>query len=72
MKVFNEQENIGKAKYVVNFHDGISQHKDGCPFFDIRIFKSKIKKDKFIKSLDVQGYKHGTYSDLTKKSIKTA
>jgi len=72
MRVFNEQENIGKAKYVVNFHDGISQHKDGCPFFDIKIFKNKIKKEKFIKLLKEQGYIYGNYSSVTKKNIKSA
>lgn len=66
MKVFNEQENIGKAKYVVNFHDGVKQHKDGSPFFDIRIFTNKKKKAPFIKSLEEQGYTYGDYSTLTK------
>jgi hypothetical protein len=72
MKVFNEQENIGKAKYVVNFHDGVNQHKDGSPFFDIKIFKKKKKKAAFIKSLEEQGYKYGDYTTLTKQTAQAA
>ena len=68
MKVFNEQMNIGKAKYVVNFHDGIKQHNDGSPFFDIKIFKNKKKKFTFIKSLEEQGYTYGDYSTLTQQA----
>jgi hypothetical protein len=48
--------NVGKCKYVVNFHDGISKHKDGSNFFDIRIFKNKILMNKFIKELLKDGY----------------
>lgn len=70
MKVFNEQENVGKAKYVVNFHDGVKQHKDGSPFFDIKIFKNKKKKGAFIKYLKAQGYKYGSSSNLTKQAIE--
>lgn len=55
-KVYYEMSNVGKAKYVVNFHDGINTYKDGSKFFDIRLFKNKVKKDKFIKELQSQGY----------------
>ena len=57
MKLFNLQSNIGKAKYVVNFHDGVSTHKDGSPFFGIAIFHNKKKLAKFTKSLTEQGYR---------------
>lgn len=67
MKVFNQETNIGKAKYVVNLHDGVKQNKDGSPFFDIKIFKNKKKKDTFIKSLEEQGYIYGDHSILTKQ-----
>ena len=50
-------QNIGKAKYVVNFHDGVKKHKDNSPFFDIEIFKNKKKRDLFIKQLTDEGYK---------------
>jgi hypothetical protein len=69
MKVFNEQENIGKAKYVVNFHDGIKQHKDCSPFFDIKIFTNKKIKNAFVKTLESQGYKYGSSCDLKKQSV---
>ena len=29
---YHIQSNIGKAKHVVNFHDGHKTHKDGSPF----------------------------------------
>ncbi len=56
MKVFNEMQNVGKAKYVVNYHDGEKTHSDGSPFFDIAIFKNKVKKNIFIGALLSQGY----------------
>ena len=43
MKKYNIQYNIGKAKYVVNYHDGVKKHKDGSSFYDITIFKNKVK-----------------------------
>lgn len=55
-KTFSEQENIGNAKYVVNFQNGVKTHRDGSPMFDIRIFSSKIKKEKFVQSLHAAGY----------------
>ena len=48
--------NIGKVKYVVNFHDGIKTHNDGSIFFDIRCFKNKIKMNDYIKSLLKENY----------------
>jgi hypothetical protein len=68
MKVFNEQSNIGKAKYVVNFHDGVAKNQDGSPFFDIKIFNNKTKKSAFVKSLIEQGYVYGDYDTLTSQS----
>ncbi len=56
MKNFNLNYNIGKAKYVVNFHDGVKKHKDGSCFYDIEIFKNKIKLSIFIKTLINNGY----------------
>jgi hypothetical protein len=35
--------NVGRAKYVINFHDGISTHKDGSAFYGIYIFRNKRK-----------------------------
>ena len=56
MKIFNIQYNIGRAKYVVNFHNGINTHKDGSPFFDINIFKNKKKLNAFLNVLKTDGY----------------
>ena len=42
-KQYHLQMNIGKAKYVVNHYNGIKTHKDGSPFYDIKIFKNKKK-----------------------------
>lgn len=58
MKVI-EQNNIGKAKYVVNYHDGVKTHLDGSPFFDIVIFKNKVKKNRFVSNLYRLGFKKG-------------
>jgi hypothetical protein len=42
---------IGEAKYSVSWHDGVKKHKDGSKFFDIAIFKSKAKMNKFLAEL---------------------
>lgn len=55
-KTFYEQQNICKSKYAINYHDGVKTHKDGSPFFDIALFKNKVKKNKFIQGLIDQGY----------------
>jgi hypothetical protein len=49
--IVNEMYNVGHAKYVVNFHDGTKFHKDGSPFFDMRIFSNERKKNAFLRSL---------------------
>ena len=49
-------ENVGRAKYVVNYHDGNKSHGDGSPFFDIAIFSNKKSRDKFVNELLSQGY----------------
>ena len=56
MADFNEQQNIGHAKYVVNFADGVKTHEDGSRFYDMRIFRNKQAKDRFLKELRKQGY----------------
>ena len=48
--------NIGRAKYLVNYHDGIKKHNDGSDFFDIEIFKNKKKLNAFIVGLVNNGY----------------
>jgi hypothetical protein len=51
--------NVGKVKYLVNFHDGVKKHKDGSDFFDIKCFKNKLKFNAFVKDLEKQGYLYG-------------
>lgn len=55
-KTFYIQKNIGKTKYILNFHDGIQTHKDGSPFFDIKIFSNIRELNKKIKELKLLGY----------------
>lgn len=55
-KKFNIQHNIGKAKYVVNHHDGHKTHNDGSPFFDIAIFRNKPTLAAFVAELRRTGY----------------
>lgn len=55
-KTFYCLDNVGKAKYTVNFHDGVQTHRDGSPFFGIATFKNKQKKEEFIRQLVTEGY----------------
>jgi hypothetical protein len=64
-KTFNIMSNIGRVKYVVNYHDGEKKHRDGSNFFDIATFKNKKKRDTFIKGLLKSGYTEtGIYGNL--------
>jgi len=56
-KEYYLQHNIGKAKYLVSFHDGVKTHKDGSEFYDIRIFRNKPDTKAFMKELSNKGYK---------------
>ena len=56
MKRYNIMHNVGRAKYVVSFHDGVKTHRDGSEFFDIAIFSNKKKMNDFIKDLQANGY----------------
>lgn len=55
-KNYYTMTNVGTAKYLVNFHDGVKTHDDGSGFYDVRTFSNKIKRDKFIKELEHKGY----------------
>jgi len=55
-RTYNVQYNIGKAKYVVNFYDGVRTHKDGSKFYDMRILKNKKDLKKFFCKLRDEGY----------------
>jgi hypothetical protein len=53
---YYETDNIGRCKYSVSFHDGQSTHKDGSPFYDMRIFSNRKAKQAFIRELAAKGY----------------
>lgn len=55
-KRYNIQYNIGKSKYVVNYHDGVKTHLDGSNFYDIAIFRNKKELNKYIQVLKSYGY----------------
>ncbi len=57
MKTFNVMMNVGKAKYLVSFHNGINKHTDGSIFFDARIFKNKKDLKNFTDNLLKDNYK---------------
>lgn len=57
MKKYYTMYGVGKAKYVVNFHDGEKKHEDGSEFYDIRIFKNIKDLKAFTNDLGIQGYK---------------
>lgn len=59
MKSFSVNRNVGKSKFVVNFHNGEKKHKDGSPFFDIKICKKQAEVNSFIAALKSEGYCHG-------------
>lgn len=56
MKTYYTQTNVGTARHTVSFHDGQKAHHDGSPFFDIRIFSNKRKRDSFCRELRKVGY----------------
>jgi hypothetical protein len=61
-KLYTTQMNVGRAKYVINYHDGSKTHKDGSPFYDIDIFSNRKDFDKAVKKLESEGYKY-RYAD---------
>lgn len=57
MKTYYEMQNVGRARYVVNYHNGVKTHRDGSNFYDIAIFSNGKKKDAFVKELQANGYR---------------
>lgn len=60
MKMFYLQDNIGRAKYTVSYHDGQSKHNDGSDFYAIRIFRNKKALAGFVEALRRDGYQDRT------------
>ena len=56
-KRFHRRDNVGTAKYTINFHDGMKTHVDGSDFFDIATFKSKKEMHEFTNRLIKDGYR---------------
>lgn len=56
MKAFRIWENVGKARHVISFHDGVKTHNDGSPFFDVSIFNRKRDANRFVRALKADGY----------------
>jgi len=56
MKRYYIQYGIGRAKYMVSFHNGVDKHKDGSDFYDLKILRNKKTLNAFIKSLVSNGY----------------
>lgn len=48
--------NVGKAKYLLNTHNGVDTHNDGSQFFGCEIFKNKKKLQARINELKGEGY----------------
>lgn len=57
MKLFNIMHGVGRVKYLINWYDGISTHKDGSPFFGVFTFSNKKKMEARVKELISAGYK---------------
>lgn len=57
MKHFYVQHNIGKARHVVNYHDGAQKHPDGSDFYGCAIFSNKRKLASYVSGLRKIGYR---------------
>lgn len=73
VKLYNIMFGVGKAKYVVNYHDGVKKYNDGSRFYDTKLFSNKLEMNKFIKFLKKEGYKLDTFfknQELVKEEIE--
>ena len=66
-KRYYQQDRVGSAKYVINYHDGKKTHKDGSDFFDIQTFKNKKDLAKFVNTLHKAGYVYGFNESLNER-----
>lgn len=55
-KTYSVMYNVGTVKYLLRFHDGISGHKDGSPFYDVSCFRNKKDMYARIDELEAEGY----------------
>ncbi len=56
MKDYYILNNVGRAKYLLCFHDGEKKHEDGSKFYDIIVYRNKEALNESIKDLESQGY----------------
>jgi len=56
-KIYYEQC-LGRARHIVNFHNGTKLHNDGSLFFDMNIFRNAKDAAKFVRDLKQDGYRH--------------
>ena len=52
MKTYRINPTIGKCRHSVSYYDGTKTHKDGSPFWDLVIFKTKRAKVSAIRKLN--------------------
>jgi len=55
-KSYYTMDNLGSSKYSISYYDGKATHKDGSPFYGIKLFKNKQNYQDAIKDLTKQGY----------------
>jgi hypothetical protein len=69
-KAFKINPPIGKAKYSISSHDGVSKHKDGSDFWDIEIFKNKVDLEKGIKNYSSKGFVKESLNEAASEEAK--
>ena len=57
MKTYHVMKNIGKTRYLINYHNGIKHYSDGSKFYDIAILHNKKELALFVNNLKNSGYK---------------
>ena len=57
MKEFYVQYDVGRSKYALSFHDGVTMHADGSPCYDIRLFRNKKRLQEAVANLLSEGYR---------------
>jgi hypothetical protein len=69
-KAFKINPPIGKAKYSISAHNGVSKHKDGSDFWDILIFKNKADLERRAKYFRGEKYIEEAVVTEGKKAFK--
>ena len=56
MKTYRYMFTCGKARHILNWHDGSTKNGDGSPFYSMKICGNKRELAKMLKVLEGQGY----------------